>query len=963
MRTLIAFLATSLLVSAGTSSKTPGSRLSSAGWLAQQRIAALASGIGSQSGGCVNTPDDCEGPSALGPSGTQSETTIAVDSTGQHIVIGYNDFRAFSLDPTKSPVSISGFMYSDNGGATFVDGGSLPTGPTTIIQGQLFPQIFGDPDVRYLGGCNFTYTSLMVNGFGPSGLVQTLSVHHSTDCGHTWSAPVEVTPATNPNGGVDVNGDAEDAADKELSDVDPDTGRFMICWTNFTSAAVGGIEMSCTYSDNILAASPVFSPRRVVAAAEEDGQGSAVRFAGNGSPNAYVAWARFPDFYTNNIGFARSTDNGVTWSAPVNITNDFLTMDYVLGNDRVNVNPSLAVDKSPGAYSGYVYVVYSNNNSLDGADVVLQRSTDGGLTFSASIVLNSAPGRDRPQWFPYVTVDRTTGRVWVFYYDQGVASSGDLSQVTYLYSDDGGSTWSAPAPLTARPFKAGWGNDTSQPNLGDYNQAVAQFGNLYAAYAATTQPGFTDGQPSVSMTTPDVFFGKVPSGTVATPLRALVPTMTESGGNGNIDPGDQVRLKIPLENFVTNPLSRVAATGITATLSTATAGVTVVQPSSAYPTIAPGANALNLSDFVLQVSPAFVPGTPIEATLNVVSNQGTATLALTQQAGTPVYTTLLNETFDTVAPGALPPGWAVSHGGGDNVVPWRTSNSFATSLCGTSNKAFHPNANDAPAGGENARWERLFSPSFTVPGNADYVTVEFDVCYDTEDDPVLPVLAYDGFFLRITDLTPGHTLLSVLAEAFEQEFTTDGFEHYPKHFPRNSDARYFEDMSAWAGFSNGIQHVRMKLPGMAGSVAQLRFEFAQDQLGICSDVRPGHQCGVSVDNVVVRSVKAIAPLTVDVQVQAALSRDPSTNEIIAVLTVSNAGSGPAQNVQLTSVLLNGAAPSGTIPVPGTIAPGGSVAVTVRFPASAGAAGSAGIVRVSGSYAGGSFSTSSRVAVP
>ena len=36
-----------------------------------------------------------------------------------------------------------------------------------------------------------------------------------------------------------------------------------------------------------------------------------------------------------------------------------------------------------------------------------------------------------------------------------------------------------------------------------------------------------------------------------------------------------------------------------------------------------------------------------------------------------------------------------------------------------------------------------------------HVTVDFDVCYDTEDDPVLPVLAYDGFFLRITDVTPG----------------------------------------------------------------------------------------------------------------------------------------------------------------------------------------------------------------
>ena len=86
------------------------------------------------------------------------------------------------------------------------------------------------------------------------------------------------------------------------------------------------------------------------------------------------------------------------------------------------------------------------------------------------------------------------------------------------------------------------------------------------------------------------------------------------------------------------------------------------------------------------------------------------------------------------------------------------------------------NANDGPAGGDQARWERLFSPLVTVPNNAQYLTVEFDVCYDTENDPVLPVLGYDGFFLRITDQTVGRTLRSVLAEAFEQEFTTDGFQ-------------------------------------------------------------------------------------------------------------------------------------------------------------------------------------------
>ncbi len=69
---------------------------------------------------------------------------------------------------------------------------------------------------------------------------------------------------------------------------------------------------------------------------------------------------------------------------------------------------------------------------------------------------------------------------------------------------------------------------------------------------------------------------------------------------------------------------------------------------------------------------------------------------------------------------------------------------------------------------------------------------------------------------------------SVLVEAFADEFTTDGFKHFPKHLPRNGNPAYLQDMSVWAGDSEGAQHVRLRLPGMAGTTAQLRFEFTQD---------------------------------------------------------------------------------------------------------------------------------------
>jgi hypothetical protein len=481
--------------------------------------------------------------------------------------------------------------------------------------------------------------------------------------------------------------------------------------------------------------------------------------------------------------------------------------------------------------------------------------------------LNSRPGNDRAQWFPWVTVDQSSGRIHVFYYDQGIAESGDLTQVMDTYSDDGGTNWVAPLPLSRRPFKAGWGNDTGQPNLGDYNQAVAQDGALFAAFAETSRPplGFVDGQPSTSLTVPDVTFRRyVPAideedgdGIKPTTLDLQNVSFTDSGGNGYLDPGETAGFRFALRNYVTNPLNARKVTGIQATLSTTTPGVVITQGKSGYDNLDSGATGVNKKDFVLTLLPGFAAGTPIELRLDIRSADfGTAALLHTQFTGTPVPTVILSENFDGVAPGALPPSWTAAHGAGQVAVPWTTTNTFCAA---TSNGAFHANDNVGPPSASPARWERLFSPLFAVPADAEYLTVDFDVCYDTEDDPNFRVLAYDGFFLRLTDQTPGHTLRSVLAEAFEDEFTTGALQHYPRHFPRSSDPSYFEDMSVWAGYSNGMQHVRMRLPGVAGTTMQLRFEYAQDRSSTCANVRPGHSCGVLLDNVVVKSVKSQTP--------------------------------------------------------------------------------------------------------
>jgi hypothetical protein len=862
------------------------------------------------------------------PNAAQSELAIAIDASGSHIVIGFNDFRGFNFNP----LSISGFAYSDDGGATFVDGGQLPVAANGQISGTLLPQVSGDPDVKYVpggAGCQFIYSSILLKGLGPvpnfTGTAQTMSFHRSTDCGHTWQGPFEVTPATNPHG-VLSGPNARDAADKEFLDVDPDTGRVIMSWSNFSTPALTGIttgvEIRTTFSDNIMAATPTWSAGVVLNPGSTTfDTGSIPRFAGGGSPNVYVAWST-QNLSTGNTNerVARSVNNGVSWSPSVKLNaTDVPLIDYILGNDRVHSFPGLAVGPE-----GNVYVVYAHNGSHDGSDIAFHSSTDGGLTFSPAVMINARPGQDRAQWFPYAAADGN-GRVYVIYYDQGLGTSGDLTQATYVFSDNGGVTWSAPSslmstgcrgiatnPLDCRAFHAGYGNDTGQPNLGDYVGAISRNGLLYAVWAAAPRVvGFADGQPTSFFNAPDFYVNTV---NASLPALALgVGSFVDSGGNGFIDPGDRLSMTIPLANDVTNPVNGASTlSGVVGTLSTTTPAVSIVSGVASYPSVAPGATEINATPYVVQIDQSFAPGTPIELALTISTSVGSEVVRFTQQTGTPIPTTIFSENFNGVPAGSLPAGWATIHAGGSNIVPWTTNNTF----CGaSSNGLFHANANDGVGGtGNPTRFERVASPNISIPSNGEYVTLDFDICYDTEDDPGFNVLAYDGALLRITDFTTGRFARANLVEAFAESIATGSIAHYPKHNPRSSNTAYFQDMSMWAGFSNGFQHVNMRLPGMAGSVIQLRPDYTQDSLGTCADVRPGHSCGVMIDNIVLRSV--VSATTVTTATAIVSSQNPSDLGATVTFTATVTAGSPVTTGTVTfrdgaTVLAAGVAVNGS----------------------------------------------------
>ncbi|MEP7027493.1 MAG: T9SS type A sorting domain-containing protein [Candidatus Eisenbacteria bacterium] len=121
--------------------------------------------------------------------------------------------------------------------------------------------------------------------------------------------------------------------------------------------------------------------------------------------NLYVSWTLFTTT-GSSIFFARSTDNGATWSAPM-LMNGAWENGLVSGS-RPLVGPN-----------GEVYVIYSAIGPVDADSIKIAKSTNNGVTFSPSVVamtvfdnyFTGAPGFNRPRavTFPGAAVDRSTG--------------------------------------------------------------------------------------------------------------------------------------------------------------------------------------------------------------------------------------------------------------------------------------------------------------------------------------------------------------------------------------------------------------------------------------------------------------------------------------------------------------------------------------------------------------------------
>jgi len=390
--------------------------------------------------------------------------------------------------------------------------------------------------------------------------------------------------------------------DKELLTVDnnptsPFYGRLYMVWTDFSA----GAQIYEIHSDD-----GVTWTSQQALSAGADVQGAWPVVAPNG--DVYAGWLRWNPFPSGpiDIEISKSTDGGATWNLVTNpVTGEVNPRDAAAtgscGRPALNENirylpsPQLVVGSD-----GVLHTVYSYDpdgfNVGDVVDVFYRRSTDGGATWQPEVQLADDPTND--QYFPALSIGEGN-IVTANWYDRRLDPNNELQDYFRSVSFDGGVTWEANERVSdvSTPIYL-------DPNLatcyhGDYDQSAQTASQVLIQWSddRNIQGGHND---------PDVFLDQAPAGVDF----LLLP---DPSSQAVCAPADAVYTidVLQFQGF-TEPVT-LAANGVPAG---ATAGF------SANPVVPPGTSTLTVSDtgaaapgsYSIQVEGTSSPSSIVHAT-------------------------------------------------------------------------------------------------------------------------------------------------------------------------------------------------------------------------------------------------------------------------------------------------------------------------------------------------------------
>lgn len=185
--------------------------------------------------------------------------------------------------------------------------------------------------------------------------------------------------------------------------------------------------------------------------------------------HVYIMYADASNYPAADYFFTRSVNNGSSFSTPVTV-NDMPCAGDIMYEGLT----SLALSPSGAIYLAWVDGRRGNGNG----DIFLTKSVDGGLTFSANVMVNdiSQPGADSAQFLPSIAVD-AADNVYVSFTDLRLGNIWEHYRVYIAKSNDGGATFSPEALLAGH-------NETCKY----HDIAAGANGKLYAALCTHIMP-------------------------------------------------------------------------------------------------------------------------------------------------------------------------------------------------------------------------------------------------------------------------------------------------------------------------------------------------------------------------------------------------------------------------------------------------------------------------------------------
>jgi hypothetical protein len=373
----------------------------------------------------------------------RSESAIRVNRNNTQQIIG-----------ASNNISSSGMQaqfFSSNGGVTW--------GQTTLPlhTGDVF---MSDPTVDWTS--DGTAWSMTI-GIDSSQTVLTMRSYKSTNGGATWTFDNTFSGSLTNN-------------DKEM------------LWVDHSATS--------PFKDNIYviwhAGNPAVVARRTgpagswqtpiqVSGSETTGTGIGGDIKTNANGDVF---GFYPDTGSQGLYVVKSTNGGASFGAPVHIATSFGSFQFAVPADA---SRQLLIYTTGAAYRtgslNNVYVAWDDLSGDSGCTsgggpgtnaastcksrIFFSRSTDGGATWSAPVKINNQSGLN-DQFFPWLVVDDSNGKLGLVYYDTVGDSTRKSTNLYYQSSVDNGVTWAAPFKVTTASTNETTAGADSGNQYGDY---------------------------------------------------------------------------------------------------------------------------------------------------------------------------------------------------------------------------------------------------------------------------------------------------------------------------------------------------------------------------------------------------------------------------------------------------------------------------------------------------------------